>query len=100
MNIKISLILISILTTSLFAEIKGPIEKAYKNRYLKEKDHKAMYVAIDFNDGSWVYGYASNHVNKVQAEKAAKKYCKKEKIKHQINGSCKLYATGNRVLGF
>lgn len=100
MHSKKVLILIFILTSSLFAEIKGPIERAYKNKYETLKDYKAMYVAIDLNNGSWVYGFASNHVNKNEAEKAAKRFCEKERKRQDLNGYCKLYATGNKILGF
>lgn len=93
-------ILILLLASSLFAEVKGPIEKAYKYKYENLEGYKAMYVAVDFDDGRWAYGYTYNQINESEAEKAAKKYCEKEKKRHDINGYCKLYAIGNRVLGF
>jgi len=99
MYLKKITILAFILTSSLLADIKGPLEKIYEKKYANLNHFKAMYVAIDFDNGRWVYGYAYNHINEDEAEKDARKSCIIQKRKSDINGYCKLYATGNRVLG-
>ena len=99
MYFKKVIILVFVLVSSLLSDIKGPLEKIYEKKYENLNHFKAMYVAIDFDNGGWVYGYAYNHINEDEAEEAARKSCIRQKRKSDINGYCKLYATGDRVLG-
>jgi len=66
--------------------------------YLTFSHHKAMAIAIDENNGRYVYWFTYGQPFEKTAKKYALKKCEEAAKIRRVKAPCELYAVGNDIL--